>query len=87
MDLKTYISDSPRGTATKLAEKLDVSTSYLSQMASGDAPISPQRAVEIENETEGKVTRKDLFPNNWHLVWPELANAAKRRRSTDKEAT
>jgi len=31
-------------------------------------------AAEIEKQSNGLVTRKDLFPKSWHLVWPELQN-------------
>lgn len=76
MDLKTYITDSERGTAAKLASALNVSPSYLSQMAAGSAPISPARAVAIEKESGGQVTRKEMFPTDWHLIWPELIDVA-----------
>jgi DNA-binding transcriptional regulator YdaS (Cro superfamily) len=76
MDLKTYITDSERGTAKNLADALGVSRSFLSQMAAGTAPISPERAVLIEKETGGQVTRKDMYPDRWHLIWPELVNVA-----------
>jgi len=29
-------------------------------------------AARIEKELHGLVTRKDLFPNNFWLIWPEL---------------
>jgi hypothetical protein len=29
-------------------------------------------AAEIERQSNELVTRKDLFPKSWHLVWPEL---------------
>jgi DNA-binding transcriptional regulator YdaS (Cro superfamily) len=72
MDLKTYNS-SERGRAVALAARLGVSPSYLSQMANGQSPISPERAVEIERETGYQVTRPDMFPDNWQRIWPELA--------------
>lgn len=75
MDLDTYFK-SERGVAKKLAETLGISLSYLSQMKSGDAPISPERAVEIETATSGAVTRRDLFPEKWQRIWPELAEPA-----------
>jgi DNA-binding transcriptional regulator YdaS (Cro superfamily) len=75
MDLKTYIT-AERGRATALAAKLVVSPSYLSQLANGQAPISPKRAVEIEQETDGLVTRKEMFPGDWPQIWPELAQAS-----------
>jgi DNA-binding transcriptional regulator YdaS (Cro superfamily) len=72
MDLKTYIS-SQRGRAKQLASKLvNVSPSYLSQMASGKVPINSERCVEIERVTMGEVTRRDLRPTDWQRIWPEL---------------
>ena len=29
-------------------------------------------ASEIERQSNGLVTRKDLFPKSWHIIWPEL---------------
>lgn len=75
MDLKTYIASNERGTAKKLAETLDVSMSYMSQMISGISPISIERCVEIEQATSGAVTRKDLRPTDWPKIWPELKDA------------
>lgn len=80
MDLKTYITSGVRGRATKLAAVLGVSTSYLSQMASGKSPISAKRCVLIEVETL-VVTRKDLRPDDWAETWPELAKPSKRKPS------
>lgn len=72
MDLRTYISTSELGTSKTLAESLGVSKSFMSQMISGKAPISIERCVEIEEATSGVVTRKDLRPNDWQKIWPEL---------------
>jgi len=30
-------------------------------------------AAKIEKDSHGLVSRKDLFPKNYTLVWPELA--------------
>ena len=72
MNLKDYVSKSNRGHAKELAKSLGVSKSFLSQMVSGVAAISPERCVQIESLTNGIVTRKDLKPNNWEEIWPEL---------------
>jgi DNA-binding transcriptional regulator YdaS (Cro superfamily) len=72
MILKSFLSGSKRGEAAELAKALGVSPSYLSQLASGNANISPIRAVEIEIATSGAVTRPELRPDDWHLIWPEL---------------
>ncbi len=31
-------------------------------------------AATLEKESHGLITRKDLFPESYFLVWPELAN-------------
>ena len=72
MDLKSYI-ESGRGNAVTLAAALGIPASYLSQMASGNRSVSPERAALIERLTEGAVTRKDTRPNDWSRIWPELA--------------
>lgn len=72
MNLKNYLSTLERGGASRLAESLGVSISYLSQMASGDTAISPARCVAIEQATGGAVTRLDLRPDDWASIWPEL---------------
>lgn len=84
MQLQEYIN-SQRGLASELAKKIGISPSYLSQMASGDAAISPIKSVEIEIATGGAVARQDLRPLDWKQIWPELAQekVKRRRRSTD----
>lgn len=80
MDLKNYIT-AERGRAATLAAIINVSPSYLSQLISGASAISPERCVEIERATDGAVTRKDLRPDDWQKIWPELDPA--HRRATD----
>jgi hypothetical protein len=29
-------------------------------------------AATLEKESQGLITRKNLFPNNYKLIWPEL---------------
>lgn len=35
----------------------------------------PVHCLAIERATNGAVTRRDLRPDDWHLIWPELAKA------------
>ncbi|MGS0976158.1 YdaS family helix-turn-helix protein [Burkholderia glumae] len=72
MDLKTYLSSLERGGASKLAEQVGVSASFLSQMAAGSSAISPARCVLIERATGAVVSRRDLRPGDWQDIWPEL---------------
>ena len=78
MELKEYIREK-RGRATQLASFLGCSLSYLSQMASGKAPISTKKAIRIEAGTNNAVTRKDMFKDDWEARWPELKD--KRRKT------
>lgn len=71
MNLKQY-TGTARGTAKELADKLGISTSFLSQIAAGTSPVSAERCVAIEKATNGAVMRWDLRPDDWHLIWPEL---------------
>ena len=36
---------------------------------------SPENCVAIERATSGAVTRRDLRPDDWHRIWPELVTA------------
>jgi DNA-binding transcriptional regulator YdaS (Cro superfamily) len=39
--------------------------------------------VAIEQVTNGAVTRKDLRPDDWHLIWPELVDVNERAAASD----
>ena len=75
MDLKTYLASLERGGATRFAERLGISVSYLSQLASGASPISVERSVQIETESGGLVTRQAMHPDTWPAKWPELVRS------------
>lgn len=63
------------GTATGLAEALDVSVQAVGQWKAGARPIPPERCVEIERLTNGTVSADSLSPDSrWIRVhdpsWP-----------------
>lgn len=70
MNLSAYLKNNSR---KELAVKLGVSSARLSHLCSGFRKPSPQLAISIEKATDGQVTRKDLRPNDWKDIWPELA--------------
>lgn len=84
MNLSEYIC-TERGNAARLASALGVSISYVSQLSNNYRPVSPARATQIESLTNGSVTRRDLRPNDWHEIWPELAQDSKPQLSTPSE--
>lgn len=73
MNLETYLSFVE--TAASLARKLDISPVLISQWRTGIRPIPIERCPAIEQATSGAVTRKELRPDDWHLIWPELVRS------------
>ena len=55
----------------KLAEILNVTPPAITAWLS-NRPIPVMRCVQIEQATNGIVTRKDLRPDDWDAIWPEL---------------
>lgn len=47
----------------------------VSQWAAGVKPVPADRCADIERATAGAVTRRDLRPEDWHRIWPELITA------------
>lgn len=64
--------DGARNTATKL----DISLASVYFYINGERKISPEIAAKVDVLTNGHVSRKDLFPKNWMVIWPELKAAA-----------
>jgi DNA-binding transcriptional regulator YdaS (Cro superfamily) len=71
MELNKYIETTNR---TDFARAVGVSPDMVYQWIKGIRPVSAERCVAIEQATAGAVTRKDLRPDDWHLIWPELTN-------------
>ena len=64
------------GSKKSLAQSIKVSAAAVTPWISNDPKkmqlVPPIRCVLIEQVTNGQVTRKDLRPDDWHLIWPEL---------------
>lgn len=74
MKLRTWLDLPTSPGVTALAARLDVSRVYLSQLAAemdGRQP-SPALCAAIERETGFAVTRADLRPKDYWLIWPDL---------------
>lgn len=72
MNLKDYILKE-RVTIASLSKAIGAHAPDVSRWASGERPIPVEKCVAIEIATNGKVTRKDLKPNDWQKIWPELS--------------
>lgn len=64
------------GSAAALARSAGgVAPAFVYMWRTGLRPIPPQRCVLIEaacRKADPPVTRSDLRPDDWHLIWPEL---------------
>jgi len=64
-----------RGRMARVAGAVGISPAYLSQVANGVRPVPVQHAAALESACAGRVPRWSMFPDNWHLIWPELVDA------------
>lgn len=72
MRLDQYLSI-PDNSAVKLARDIGAQSALISQWRNGVRPVPIERCVAIERATDGQVTRRDLRPDDWHMIWPELS--------------
>lgn len=71
MNLADYLT--AHGSQTELARRLGAQPQLVWQWSKGVRKVPIERCVPIERATNGVVTRKDLRPDDWHEIWPELA--------------
>lgn len=72
MDLKTYLNGLPTQEREPFAEACETTVGHLRNVGYGLRPCAPDLAVLIEANTQGAVTRRDLRPEDWRRIWPEL---------------
>ena len=71
MKLSAYLREKGFSHAA-FGKTIGVSQPIMSGWVNGGS-VPEKRAVQIERATEGAVTRRDLRPDDWHEIWPELA--------------
>lgn len=60
------------GSASALARRLGCSVQAVCFYRDGKRRVPPKVCTAIEVLTGGAVCRRDLRPDDWHLIWPEL---------------
>jgi DNA-binding transcriptional regulator YdaS (Cro superfamily) len=60
-----------KGSQKKMAEFLEVSAAYVNQLCKTGAAVPASYCSAIEVETG--ISRRELRPNDWMAIWPELA--------------
>lgn len=75
MNLNAYLVAAGQMTPAQLASAIGArSAAQVRQWQHGYAGRRPsaEYCVAIERATVGAVTRRDLRPDDWWLIWPEL---------------
>lgn len=75
MALKEHLKAYSRARRSELAYRCGTTLGHITNVSYGYKRCSAELAAAIERETNGAVTRRDLRPDDWHLIWPELAQA------------
>lgn len=66
------ISKQHKNSESECAEKFGCTYAYLRLIGYGHKKASPKIAAMVEAATEGVVTRKELRPDDWAIIWPEI---------------
>lgn len=83
MKLREYFSHQVGLTVSELRQRIGAkSDAQIRQWQHGYAGRlpSPENCVAIELATNGAVTRRDLRPEDWQRIWPELAEPTQSER-------
>jgi DNA-binding transcriptional regulator YdaS (Cro superfamily) len=62
------------GGPTVIAKQLRISPPAVCVWRKNGIPLDKRvyLAAEIERQTDGKMTRKAMFPQNYAYIWPEI---------------
>ena len=71
MNLNQYLNQ-PDISKADFANDLKVTSGMVSQWLSGHRPISPEKCLAIEKHTKHLVSREELRPDDYWLIWPDL---------------
>ena len=74
MTLTQWLSEQ-HGRSAALAAHLRLPPSFVAKMKAGVKAVPIAHMAAIERFTAGAVTRRDLRPDDAHLIWPELAES------------
>lgn len=69
MNLKDYTE---KYTQIALAKSIEAAPSFVNQWVNGGRRVPAAYCVAIERTTGGEVTRQELRPDDYWLIWPDL---------------
>lgn len=85
MKLAEYLSQE-RGRQAALAKAIGAHAPDVSRWARGERPIPVEFGGPIEKATGGQCTRREHWPDDYWVIWPELAKGRKKAIAQQKVA-
>jgi DNA-binding transcriptional regulator YdaS (Cro superfamily) len=67
------------GNMSSLAAKLGVTKAAVWQWKKDGRKVPLEHCVSIERATKGTVTRRELRPDDWQDIWPELVECDEKQ--------
>ncbi len=86
MDLNQYLNRDGSISAAALGRCVGVSPALVYQWRTGRRPVPVEHCADIERVTIGEVSRRDLRPDDWQRIWPELAEEARAPQQESSHA-
>lgn len=74
--LRNYLNALSISMQREFAAKCGTSVEYLRKAISTKQKLGAALSVQIEINSNCTVLRKDLHPEDWFKIWPELSTAA-----------
>jgi len=78
--LLKFINGLSKEARDAFADACGTSIGYLRKAVSSGQTLNPATCVAVERESNFQVTRKDLRPNDWQDIWPEISTASATER-------
>ena len=70
------------GSQVELARLLGKKQPHIYKWLNSPNGVPPEHCFPIETATGGKVTRRDLRPDDWKRIWPELSGQDEAPKAT-----
>lgn len=67
-----YLNSLPAAERKAFCQRCSTSEGYLRKAASIGTLLREKLCALIELHSGGVVTRQELRPDDWHVIWPEL---------------
>lgn len=82
--LRSYLNGLDRAEQAVYAKQCGTTVGYLRKACSVGQPLREKLCALLELHSHRAVTRQDLRPEDWHVIWPELRSAADAEAASEQ---